>query len=273
MISRSNFSCRSAIRMRGNSFSWQKSCAESRIARSSSVSALSSRSASSQANGANGLAGRTADRSCVGLSVAPAVQGARAGAQEHEGWHVIAEADNRGAQIVVARGSGSGGWSSRRVSRARRIVGPRAGSAFRPGAVPARPARLRACAVGRRCGGVRRRPVRGRSTRRRVPLGDRRLPSARGLPLGFAACARCVPWLRAACFVGGASSAPPFAAAPLAAVLSAQSTGSSASTTTGGMAWPISFSICSTAKRSSGEAMVNACPSRPARPVRPMRCT
>ena len=51
---------------------------------------------------------------------------------------------------------------------------------------------------------------------------------------------------------------------------SAQSTGSRPSTFIGGIGWPISFSIASTAARSSGVAMVKACP--PAQRARSGRC-
>ena len=102
MISRSKCSLRLAISTRGNSFSWQKSCAASRIARSSSVSALSSRSASSQAKG-----DEVACRACRGCVVHASVSliscgCARRAAEHHEGGHVVAEADHRRAEVVVA---------------------------------------------------------------------------------------------------------------------------------------------------------------------------
>ena len=121
--------------------------------------------------------------------------------------------------------------------------------------------------------------------RRASSRRGRRSPPARAVPAGpgvpaasarsesvrFAA-ADLLPGL-ARLFLGGLLRRRRFPAATFRPSFSAQSTGSSPSTSIGGIGWSISFSICSTAYRSSGAAMVRALPSSPARPVRPMRWT
>ena len=213
MISRSKCSCRLAISTRGNSFSWQKSCAASRMARSSSVSGTVEPQRvvpGERRELACGAGQAVVVHASVSLSSAPC--GGAAGAQQHEGGHVVAEADNRRAEVVVAAVAVARlGRSSRRAfGRGGR---PRAASArarLSRGAVAARSSARAARGAARRGAADS-----GRAFRRRT----RRLPRrAAGLGRG----APCVlprfasPRLgRPPCF-----AAPPAAAAALAAVAS-----------------------------------------------------
>ena len=178
MISRSNFSCRLAIRMRGNSFSWQNSCAASRIARSSSVSCC------------------VEPQRVVPLEMVESALAARSRPASRRSWSVsVLAAPLAAGDADVATSMKAGTSSPKPTRRAEVVVAPARGSRLHrrpPGFVDlasARPGSARAARVavarGARSPGCR---WQRRASRALVPDAPPRAGSA--LRLGRFAAAR-----------------------------------------------------------------------------------